>query len=554
MRGLVHAHFEEADRFALRVRKRNHAVQPDAVDVDDLADVRLAGGRHLGIDGLAVLVVVGIEDAAQAVVVGQRRQLVAKHLVDARIRPRIDLAFPGDRLLQLLQNGLVVRVHVVLHVPDAVHGFDIHRHAPDFQIAPQIVPGLLLQPAVHVVEDHVGRDAHRRAQHRGHQQHLLGQAPPVGRGVADGQGDQRDRGARQQRELQPDGRAPQPERRVGLRAIGHADGRGLAEAELHRLAVVRQREKPVFRLETLALEKRVLVPVPSGDLPVEHRFGAVVPRQPHDGVAAQIGKEQLPVQIMEIRRDGVHLVGQVAPVVALRGRPAGRRRVDFRGGRGIGQFAAVGGHRRVDHAGRVAGKRRGGLAPHGARGGIDQKGVDAIGAHEAEPQAFGRPLEGADQPGVVGVVFRSVRERIEHRLGPPLRGKTHHGLAVDRQRGGVDVGAGDVQGPGGIERELVGEEKALGGIVAGRNQIGQRAIGPHPRDALVGVEHDRERTVGRANRLGQLVERHRVGEGEGFGDAVALDEQEQAQREHQHGKGEKGDARTSHGIPGVAIV
>jgi hypothetical protein len=42
LRGLVHAHFEEADRFALRVRQRNHAVQPDAVDVDDLADVRLA--------------------------------------------------------------------------------------------------------------------------------------------------------------------------------------------------------------------------------------------------------------------------------------------------------------------------------------------------------------------------------------------------------------------------------------------------------------------------------------------------------------------------------
>jgi hypothetical protein len=300
----------------------------------------------------------------------------------------------------------------------------IHE-APDFQIAPQVVAGLLFQPAVHVGEDHVGRDAHGRAQHQ----------PPPARPAWPGAGrrarhggwpgrDQREDHAGERQPAQPDRGAPGPERRVGLRAVeprGWMPARG---PELHRLAVVRQVRNPSSRdLEALALVEVIFVAVRPAISRSNTGSAAVVPRQPHDGVAAQIGKEQLAVQIMEIRRDRNHLVGQVAPVVALRGRAARRRRVDFRGGGGIGQFAAIGGNRRIDHAGRFAGKRRDRVFAHGPRGRVDQQAVDAVRAHDAEAQAVRRPLEGADRADVVDVRLGRMRERKSTASGRPSREK-----------------------------------------------------------------------------------------------------------------------------------
>ena len=122
--------------------------------------------------------------------VGQGRQFVAERLVDARIGARVDGPVAGDRLAQLLQHRLVVGVHVVLHVLDAVHGVGVHHDLADRQVAAQVVAGFLFQAPVHVVEDHVGRDAHGGADHQAHQRDLLGHAAAVGRRVPDGQDDQ----------------------------------------------------------------------------------------------------------------------------------------------------------------------------------------------------------------------------------------------------------------------------------------------------------------------------------------------------------------------------
>ena len=218
--------------------------------------------------------------------VRQRRELVAERLVHARIGARRDGAFPGDRLAELLQHGLVVRVHVVLHVLDAVHGVAVHHELAHGQIAPQIVAGFFIQPAAQVVEDHVGRDAHGRAQHQGHQRDLLRHAPAVGRGVPDGQDDQREDQAGERRQLQPNRGSLGPERRVALRAVECPDRGGRGRPEMNRLAVVRQDQVVRVDLEALALVEVVGVAVRLGDRPVEQRFGGVVRRPPHDGVAA----------------------------------------------------------------------------------------------------------------------------------------------------------------------------------------------------------------------------------------------------------------------------